>query len=271
MTGWIVLAAAAFALWAAYVVVSVGPHFWTRRDRGGRADRGLVIFVESIRWLGVAWGMRTVARGLRQAGFEGRFLYWRWHRRWRGWLVLPAIRDRALLASEARKLAGFIADRRRRCGEVPIHVIGYSCGGFVAVRALELLPPGVAVDGAALLAAAFAPDRDLSAACDHVRGGLVVCSSGADWLIVGLGTLVWGTADGRHTFSVGAVGVRGPSAGDPRVRSIRWHPGLARLGHWGGHFAASAAGFVRCCVAPALGIAPGTSRPDYPSVARIRR
>ena len=37
-------------------LLTVAPHFLTSRDRGGRqSDQGVVIFVESIRWLGVRW------------------------------------------------------------------------------------------------------------------------------------------------------------------------------------------------------------------------
>src|SRR5271170_7897276 len=71
---------------------------------------GLVIFVESIRWLGHRWGMRAGRRGLRGAGFTGEFRYWKWHSAWRGWLVLPAAMDRAMLEREARRLAIFVME-----------------------------------------------------------------------------------------------------------------------------------------------------------------
>ena len=223
--------------------------------RQGTGDRGLVIFVESIRWLGVRWGASTVERGLRQGGFEGRFLYWQWHAGWRAWLVLPALMDRGMLEREAGRLADFIAARRRDHPDMPLYLMGYSAGGFVAVRALELLDDDVRVDAAALLEAAFSPGRDLGAACRHLDGPLVICSSVADCLIVGLGTLLFGTADRRHAFSIGMIGPRGRAAADPRVRLLPWRPGLVRSGHWGGHFGASACGFIRHCVAPAMGIA----------------
>ena len=251
---------AEIALWSAAVaavaltVACIGPHFWTRRDRGGDASAGIVIFVESVRWLGVRWGMRTVAAGLRSAGFGGEFLYWRWHRGWRGWLVLPAIRDGRMLERQARRLADFIAGCRRRCPDRPIYLIGYSAGGFVAVRALELLDDNIRVDAAATLAGAFARDRDLGQACEHVAGKLTVCSSLCDCFIAGLGTLLFGTADGRHAASAGMMGLSAWPASNPQVRQIRWRPGMIALGYWGEHFSASSAGFVRRCVAPALGI-----------------
>ena len=233
-----------------------------RRSRRCSDAGGLVVFVESIRWLGVRWGMSTVAAGLRKAGFRGRFLYWPWHAAWRGWLVLPALMDRALHEAEARRLAEFVTDRRKARPDWPIYLIGYSAGGFVAVRALELLADDVRVEAAALLHAAFSPWRDLRPAWAHLAGPLVVCSSLADCLIVGLGTVVFGTADGRHVPSIGMVGPRGAAADDPRVRTMPWRPSLARYVHWGGHFGASARGFIQHCVAPALGIAAGPSQQE---------
>ncbi|HUS92635.1 MAG TPA: hypothetical protein VM695_12335 [Phycisphaerae bacterium] len=224
-------------------------------DAGGPPDRGVVVYVESIRWLGVRWGLRSVAAGLRRAGFGGEFRYWRWHATWRGWLVLPAIVDAGLLEREARRLAAHLVRRHRAAPGAPIHLVGYSCGGYVALRALELLPAGVQVRSAALLAAAVDPARDLRPALARVSGTMVIASSVLDWLIVGAGTLVCGTADRRHTASLGMVGLRRRGRGGQQgVVELRWRPGLVRLGHFGGHFSASSAGFIRQCVAPAMGI-----------------
>ena len=222
----------------------------------GDAERGLVIFVESIRWLGVRWGFSSCGRGLRQAGFGGELLYWRWHAAWRAWLVLPAIMDAGMLEAEAGRLAEFIARQRREHPDRPIWLIGYSCGGYVAVRALERLGGDVRIESAAVLAGAFSPQRDLSAAARRVRGRIVLCSSLLDWFIIGLGTLVFGTADRKHTLSAGMVGLRGHSgvAEAGRLVEVKWRPALMGLGQFGGHFTAPAAGFIGRRVAPPMGI-----------------
>jgi len=257
MTALVIILCIVLAPLAVVAVHTVVVHLRTGPDPGGDSREGLVVFVESIRWMGVRWGLRTAAAGLRQAGFRGRFLYWRWHATWRGCLVLPAIAAPRLLERQARRLAGFLSRQKRRRPVRPIYLVGYSCGAYVAVRALELLPDDVRIDAAATLAGAFAPDRDLAGACDHLAGPLVACSSLGDFVIVGLGTLLVGTGDRRHVLSAGTVGIRGASAADPRVVSICWRPAMIRLGHWGGHFTASAPGFIRHCVAPALGIRAG--------------
>ncbi|MCE5327439.1 MAG: hypothetical protein LLG01_13610 [Planctomycetaceae bacterium] len=236
-----------------HVFAGVLQHLFARRDRAGNQDKALVIFVESIRWLGVAWGKRTVAAGLRDAGFDGEFLYWPWHSTWRGWLVLPAIMDRRMLEKRSTELAEFIGACRRSKPDRPIYVIGYSCGAFVALRALELLKAGVTVEGAAFLAGAISPRHDLTAAAGAVRGPMVSSSSLADWLIAGVGTCIFGTADRKHAPAAGMVGLHGP--GSEILTHVRWHPLYARFGHWGGHFAASGRGYVANIIAPALGIA----------------
>jgi pimeloyl-ACP methyl ester carboxylesterase len=133
-------------------------------------------------------------------------------------------------------------------------VIGYSGGGYVAIRALELLPADVRVAAAATLAGAYDPRRDLTGACEHIAGKLVVCSSMCDFFIVGLGTLLLGTCDGRHVLSAGMVGLKGPAARDPRIVQVRWRPSMIRTGNLGEHFTAAARGFIRDHVAGHLGI-----------------
>ncbi len=223
------------------------------RDKGGDADKGLVIFVESIRWLGIPWGMRSVARGLRQGGFRGEFRYWMWHKSWRGWLVLPAIMAPKMLEEQSLRLASFIETQRRDHPGKPIHVIGYSCGAFVMVRALELLPASVTVNSALMLAGAVDPARNLAAAAGHVSGRLVNFSSVLDWLILGLGTLLFGTGDRKHTFSAGMVGLH-PAADGPAIEQVRWSPAWVLMGHMGGHFSAGNARAVATRLVPLMGI-----------------
>ena len=122
---------------------------------------------------------------------------------------------------------------------------------------MELLPAGVEVRAAALLAPAISPGRDLRPARARLAGPMVVASSVLDWLIVGAGTLVFGTADRKHTPSVGMMGLRCCGEG---VVEVRWRPELVRLGHFGGHFSASSAGLIERCVAPAMGFSPAGER-----------
>ena len=95
-----------------YAILWFGPHFWLPLDKGGDPDKGLAIWVDPIRFLGGHWGERTSAYGLRQAGFQGQFRYWKWHSWLRGTLVLPAMMDRTFIERKAGELAEFITARR---------------------------------------------------------------------------------------------------------------------------------------------------------------
>lgn len=213
---------------------------------------GLLIFVESIRWLGYRWGYRSVRTGMRAAGFQGECIPWQWHSSRRGWLVLPATMNRPLIERQARRLAQFIVQRRKTHPHEPLYLIGYSFGGYIALRALELLPDRVSVDSVALLAAAFSPRRDLTDACRAVKNALVIANSLGDAAIIGVGTFLFGTADGSHAFSVGMVGTRW--RGSSKLRRIHWRPRMIRLGNLGGHFTATARRFIQHCVGPAMRI-----------------
>lgn len=229
---------------------------FARRDSGGEAEQGVVIFAESIRWLNVPWGASTTAAGLRRAGYRGAFEYWKWHSGWRGTLVLPAIMDRKLLERQAQRLAEHIAAYRAEHPNRPIWLFGYSCGTFIATRALELLPEGVQVDGLALIAGAFSPKRDLNPAAEHVKGRIVVCSSVCDGIVL-LGTSLVGTADRKWTPSIGAIGYRGPACA--KVHEIRWRPGMIGLGWLGEHFTAPATRLISKHVWPLLRDGDGRS------------
>jgi len=217
----------------------------------GDPCEGIVLFIEPLRWLGVRWGRCEAAAGLRRAGFGGEFLFWGWDPTWRAMLVLPTIAAPGFLDRQARRLADRLVELRQTYPDRPIHLMGYSCGSFVAVRAMELLPREVQVDSLVLLGAAFSPWRDLNPAAGRVRGPVIVSSSVLD-MVVGLGTLLVGTADRVHTPSMGTLGYHGPAC--DKIISFRWRPAWIRWRHWGSHFTAPAELFIAKRIAPAMGI-----------------
>ncbi|HUT62273.1 MAG TPA: hypothetical protein VNA25_30920 [Phycisphaerae bacterium] len=234
------------------VVLALGPRWWLRSDRGGDPAKGLAVWVEPIASPGLRWGKRIAAAGLRRAGFEGEFVFWSWHSRLAGLLVLPALMNRGNIERQAQRLAEFIVERRRERPGAPIYMLGYSCGGFVALRAIELLPEGASVTSAALLASAFSPTRDLTPALGRVEGALVVSASLMDWPVCGLGTTVFGCGDRTFGPAVGMLGVR--ATRHPKLVEIHWRPRMIFEGLLGLHEWGLRPGFIARRVAPAMGI-----------------
>jgi pimeloyl-ACP methyl ester carboxylesterase len=126
----------------------------------------------------------------------------------------------------------------------PVHLIGHSGGGGVAVFAAEALSPGRKVDGLVLLSASISSTYDLSKALRHVKSGIVNFYSGADVGLLVIGTTIAGNVDG----------VRGPAAGSAGFQKRK--PGLYQIdfshtiGGADAHSAATRASFVSGRVAP---------------------
>jgi len=240
------------AILTVLAALAVGPRMLARPDRGGDPRQGLAVLCGGLRWLGVRWGRRSVPAGLRRAGFAGKFIYWPWHSGLEGWLVLPALLNRDRAERRARRLAVFLARRHRAIPDRPIWLLGVSAGGFQALRALELLPPEARVRSAALLSAAVDPGRNLAAGLSHLDGPLVSSSSALDFVVLGLGTLIFGTADRKHAAAAGMVGVR--AGGDRRLVELRWRPAMILSGRWGGHATCTPPAYIARYVAPAIRI-----------------
>ncbi len=213
----------------------------------GDPEGGIVVFAESLRWAGIFWGRKSANHALRQAGFKGRFLFWKWDPTWRAVLILPTIASPRFLEFQSLRLARKLLQLRRDHPQAKLHLMGYSCGGFLAVRALELLAGRVQVESCVLLAAAFSPWRDLRPAAKSCRGRIVMNHSCLD-VVVGVGTVLTGTADRIHCPSVGAIGYKGPRC--DRLRDLAWKPAWIRHGHWGGHFSAPARDHLRQDILP---------------------
>ncbi|QEH35341.1 hypothetical protein OJF2_38920 [Aquisphaera giovannonii] len=169
--------------------------------------------------------------------------------RWYADLSRVADRDAraALLADSVRK---FRADRP---GE-PVFLVAKSGGSAVAARALEQLPPG-SVERAILLAPALSPGYDLGPALRAVAREMVVFWSPLDVIVLGAGTLLFGTADRVRGPSAGLVGFR-PLAAQAgplgKLRQVRWGPGMAATGNLGGHVGPDSPVFLRKYIVPLL-------------------
>jgi len=219
--------------------------------RPGGDGQGIVVFAGGLRSFSVRVGFRSVRAGLVRAGWTGRVLYWNWHRPFLRIFTLGVYMDCPRLEVESTALAAFLAELKANVPDRPVHLIGCSAGGYIVLRATELLPADTRLDSLALLSAAVDPRRDLAAAARHLDGPLVNASSWMDWLILGAGTYVLGTADRVHTPAAGMVGFKSDC---PSLVEVPWRARMIALGRLGEHTTSAVRPFITRCIAPAMGI-----------------
>jgi hypothetical protein len=190
--------------------------------------------------------------------------------RWHADLTDVANRD-----AQARLIAARIRDHKADRPGDPVFLVAKSGGAGVVVKALELLGHEE-VERAVLLAPALSPGYDLTGALGGVRHEIVVFWSPLDFIILGVGTRIFGTTDRKRTASAGLVGFRSPSResldaaggqlynrhggpfekphGSPydKLHQVRWHRRMAATAHFGGHWGPDSPVFLRKYVAPLL-------------------
>jgi pimeloyl-ACP methyl ester carboxylesterase len=231
---------------------------------GGSDGQGLVLVASGVGGFNMCG--TSVSRAMRRthAPCEVRLVLWshgfgRWH---------ADLTDASHLARHGRELARVVERYRADHPGLPVFLVGKSGGTAVIVQALANLPDD-AVERAVLLAPALSPSYDLTRALRAVRGEVVVFWSPLDVIVLGLGTWLFGTADGIKGVSAGMVGFRPPSALHEdvlkeyaKLRQVRWRPEMARTGHLGGHLGPEIPAFLRRYVVPLLRAAnsPETAR-----------
>ncbi len=222
-----------------------------RLSSAQRMERGLVVVLPGIEGRSVF--NRNIALGLDDGGIQSAIEIFDWTSRIPGAFITNlSAYDRN--RRQARKLA----DRIRRYSEAypdnPVHLIGHSGGGGIAVMTLEALPPeSNIVDMVILLAPALSPRYNLVTALRRTRRGVMSFYSKYDVSLLTVGTTVFGPIDREHGPAAGAVGFRVPpglsraerTLYDMRLKQIRWTPRLRRYGASGTHLGWAGRKFAR--------------------------
>jgi hypothetical protein len=197
-------------------------------------------------------GLRYVASSL-QLPYRVRVVSWgHGFGRWYADLTKTENRD-----ARARELAVEIAESRARAPATRVFLVGKSGGTGIVVGALERLEPD-AVEAVVLLSPALSPGYDLARALTAVRREMVVFWSPFDVIVLGLGTILFGTIDRVRSVSAGLVGFRRPGPDDLRhavyakLRQVRWRPEMAATGYLGGHVGPDSPAFLKKYVVPLL-------------------
>ena len=181
--------------------------------------------------------------------------------------------------SVAERLATRILAYRKAHADRPVTLVGHSGGTAIAVWAAENLPADQPVDGIVLLASSLSPEYDLSRALSRSAGGIVSFYSDRDAALLGVGTSLVGTMDGRHCEAAGKVGFREGDYPCEALVQIAWRPAMAETGYDGGHLSCTAEEFVAKYVGPWVRaplasrgtVAAGPNRAPTPEVVSADR
>jgi pimeloyl-ACP methyl ester carboxylesterase len=222
-----------------------------------RLERGYTVVLPGIE--GTSYLNANVAKGLVQGGWPGAVEVYDWTA---GSVLLFPVNLRALDRNkhEAGKIAQKIIRYQARHPNRPVHIIGHSGGGGVAVLALEALPSDHAIASAILLAPAISPEYDLRKALRRTQQGVWNFYSRYDVGFLKAGTMFMGTMDGQHTSAAGAVGFQMPRGLDDddrrlyagKLRQQGYSRKMADSGHTGGHLGWASRDFVAEWLCPVL-------------------
>jgi hypothetical protein len=165
---------------------------------------------------------------------------------------------------QGSRLAALVNWYRSSCPNTPVYLLAYSAGAHVALEATRCLEPN-SLERMVLLAPAVAADYDLGPALAAARQGIDVFSSERDRIVLGLGTRVVGTADGKRGVPpAGRVGFDAPAAADAclaqRLRQHPWDPSIAWTGNTGRHAGSMTPSYFRAFVLPLFFTSPPSRR-----------
>ena len=94
----------------------------------------------------------------------------------------------------------------------PVHIVGHSGGGGIAVFAASAMPKDRKVSGLILLSASISSNHDITRALQHCSSGIVNFYNKNDLALLGLATTVLGNVGGAHGPSAGLLGFKLPDA-----------------------------------------------------------
>ncbi|UCD27643.1 MAG: alpha/beta fold hydrolase [Planctomycetota bacterium] len=201
----------------------------------------------------------NIAKGLERGGVPSAIEVYDWTA-FRFFSLVINLRAMERNKREAKKIAKKIVSYQDRYPGRPVHLVGHSGGGCIAVLALEALPHYRKIQSAILLAPAITPDYYLGRALKRTQHGIWNYYSRRDVFFLRFGTTIMGTVDGRHTTAAGAVGFALPWGLDKQDRRLygaklhqqQYTPQMAKSGHIGTHIGWANRKFVAEWLAPII-------------------
>jgi len=223
-----------------------------------RRDHGYTLVLTGIE--GAHVGHAGLVQGLKSGGVPSEIEVVDWTTGTPA-LMLVHLRYEGRNRRQAAALVEKIVNYQDQYPGRPVNIIGHSGGGGMTLLTLEALPRDRRVDSAILLAAAISPQYDLRPVLPKVERGIWNYSSVlGDSPLLMAGTTVFGTIDGRHMPSAGAVGFALPAnatAADRQLYAAKlferpYHPKMALQGNLSDHYGCMSFLFARNELAPLL-------------------
>lgn len=219
-----------------------------------RLVNGLVIVLPGIE--GESAANRNIRSGLLAAGVDRALPIYNWGRPIPGLGMLLNQIDIIGNRLAGIRIAKMIVAYQDSHPGKPVHLVGHSGGGGVAVFAAEAMPEGRQVDGLVLLSASISSAYNLTKALSRCRSGILNFYSRADIGLLVIGTIVAGNVDGTHGPGAGAIGFDMPGAGAKPEKRLAYTKLYqieltdAITGGGAAHFSATRPSFVWTYVAP---------------------
>ena len=185
-----------------------------------RLENGLVIILPGIE--GESPLNQDIRRGLDQSGMGRALPIHSWGRPIP--VAGPLINQMDFLGNRlaGHRIADMIVNYQRAHPGRPVHLVGHSGGGGVAVFATEALPEGTQVDGLVLLSASISRTYNLTKALNKTRCGIVNYYSKADVGFLVIGTILAGNVDGARGPAAGALGFTTPDEDDREEKRLAY-------------------------------------------------
>ncbi len=221
-----------------------------------RYARGLVLILPGIE--GLSSLSHSVAHGLNDGGVHRALEIFDWTVS-----VKPGVFNLWLPNRTSRlaaRIAEHIGDYKAQYPDKPVSIIGHSGGGAMIPKALEALPPGIAVDSAVMIAPALSPGYNLAPALQRIERQLYCYRSRLDWYFLGFGTWTMGTLDRRFGTSAGNRGFILPPESDreryeiyrQKYVEVPYRFSMLRDWHYGGHLSCMNRVFIERHIAPRI-------------------
>ncbi|MBT3199000.1 MAG: hypothetical protein HN350_03700 [Phycisphaerales bacterium] len=181
-----------------------------------RLNSGLIVILPGIE--GESGANHDIRDGLVNSGVDRSPQIWHWGRPVPGLGMILNQMDFLGNHLEGGKIAQRIVKYQDEHPGRPVHIIGHSGGGGIAVFAASQMPKGRQVTGLVLLSASISSTYDISRALKNCSSGIVNFYNRDDGALLGLGTAVLGNVGGSRASSAGLSGFTIPDSDDASTR-----------------------------------------------------